>query len=305
MGPTASGKTDLAIALTKFLPCDVISVDSAMVYQGMNIGTAKPSANELLQAPHRLINLCKPTEVYSVGDFCAAASQEIDQIVKKGRVPLLVGGTMMYFNALQNGLAVLPKGNQEVRACIEAQAAETGWPTLHDKLAKIDPVAAAKIKPTDAQRISRALEVYQLTGKPLSDFHETSHQAVLSDYKIINMALIPQDRSWLHGRIALRFQKMLAAGFIDEVKTFYNDPRMNRDLPAMRMVGYRQVWGYLAGEYSYDEMIERGIAATRQLAKRQLTWLRSNWKNLIKLDPQDRGLLQKACQAVALGGAKS
>lgn len=297
LGPTASGKTDLAISLAQALPCEIISVDSAMVYRTMDIGTAKPTRQELEKAPHRLINICEPTDIYSAGNFCEDVKCELGAIQQANHIPLLVGGTMMYFNALQKGMAVLPKADPLVREQISQDATLLGWPEMHARLAKVDPEAAAKIHSQDPQRISRALEVFILTGRPLSSFHEERHQAPLSDYHVINLALVPQDRSWLHERIARRFQQMLEVGLVEEVRQFYEDPRMHVDLPAMRMVGYRQVWGYLAGEYDYHEMVERGVAATRQLAKRQLTWLRS-WDDLIVYDPRDPNLLEKVLMSL-------
>lgn len=297
MGPTASGKTDLAIALRAHLPADIISVDSAMIYRGMDIGTAKPMREELQQAPHRLIDICNPTDSYSVGQFCADAMTEIQDIVSHQRIPLLVGGTMMYFHQLLHGMATLPEANQSVRGDISAKAQIVGWEAMHAELAKVDPVSAAKIRPQDPQRISRALEVYALTGRPISAFHENNKPSYLANYDVIQIALIPEDRAWLHERIAKRFDAMLAAGFLDEAKRFYDNPVIHADLPAMRMVGYRQAWPYFAGEIDLETFRERAIAATRQLAKRQLTWLR-RWENLHRFDPTDPQLMERVLSVI-------
>jgi tRNA dimethylallyltransferase len=274
MGPTAAGKTPLAVHLVRHFPCEIISVDSAMIYRGMNIGTAKPTADVLAIAPHRLIDKLDPAQRYSAGQFCADALAEIADIHAHGRIPLLVGGTMLYFRTLQQGLAKLPKADLNLRAELQKQAQQFGWPTLHAQLAQVDPAAAARIQATDGQRIQRALEVYQLTGKAISTWHtEDTHP--LHNYTVHNLALAPTDRAHLHTRIAQRFAQMLAQGFVDEVRHLYTRGDLNPDLPALRSVGYRQVWAYLAGEISYDYMHEQAIAATRQLAKRQMTWLRS------------------------------
>ena len=289
MGPTASGKTDLALQLCKNLPCDIISVDSSQVYRSMDIGTAKPEAEVLRDAPHRLIDICDPAEAYSVGAFLSDARREIDEISAAGRIPLLVGGTMLYFKALREGIADLPPANEKIRGKIDQQAAEKGWPFVHALLAEVDPEGAATIHPNHSQRISRALEVYRVSGLPLSQLIKQQLEKgcgvppLENDYRIVQLALIPTDRAALHQRIEQRFELMLDAGFIDEVKMLRQRGDLSVDLPAVRAVGYRQIWAYLDDEYSYEEMLARGVAATRQLAKRQLTWLRG-WSDLHRLE---------------------
>ncbi len=282
MGPTASGKTDLAIALRQHLPVELISVDSALVYRGMDIGTAKPTAEELAVAPHRLIDIRDPSEPYSAADFCADAEREIANMHAQGKIPLLVGGTMLYFKALLDGLAAMPEADAEVRAQIERDASEFGWPFVHQQLTKIDPEIAAEIHPNHSQRISRALEVFLVSGKTMSQLraeqNQNSFPAFCERFSVVQIAIAPRNRSVLHERIALRFHKMVNAGLIAEVQCLYARPDLHVDLPAIRAVGYRQTWEYLAGSLTQDEMIERGIIATRQLAKRQLTWLRG-WQN--------------------------
>ena len=279
MGPTASGKTDLAISLRQHLPVELISVDSALVYRGMDIGSAKPSEEEQAQAPHRLIDIRDPAEPYSVADFLADAEREIADIHAQGRIPLLVGGTMLYFRALLDGLAEMPAADPEVRAQIEREAEEFGWPHIHALLAEVDPETAAEIHPNHSQRVSRALEVYRVSGKTMAQLRERQHHASAQPsfcerYNVCQLAIAPRDRSILHKRIAVRFEKMLAGGLVDEVEQLYRRGDLHPDLPAIRAVGYRQVWDYLDGRLDYPEMIERGIIATRQLAKRQFTWLR-------------------------------
>lgn len=296
MGPTASGKTALAIQLTQQLPCDIISVDSALVYRGLDIGTAKPDAETLRLAPHRLLGIRDPSEAYSVGQFRTDALREIADITAHDRIPLLVGGTMLYFRALQKGLAELPQADQKIRARLSHDAETLGLQALHHRLQNIDPVAAARIHPNDPQRIQRALEVYELTGQTLTALCEKSADELLH-YKIINIALAPQDRQVLHNNIALRFQQMLEQGFVAEVEKLYKRGDLNPDLPALRAVGYRQVWDYLAGKYSYDDMRDRAIIATRQLAKRQLTWLRS-WENIHWIDSEDPQRLERILKLV-------
>lgn len=282
MGPTASGKTDLAIALRQHLPVELISVDSALVYRQMNIGSAKPSTAELALAPHRLLDLRDPAEPYSAADFRSDALREINDIHSQGRIPLLVGGTMMYFKALLEGFADMPAANAEVRASIEAQAAEQGWPSIHQQLQAVDPDTAAQIHPNHSQRLSRALEVYLVSGKTMSQLRQQQNRAaqdLRNQFQVVEVAIAPRNRAILHERIALRFHKMMDAGFLDEVEALRQRGDLHKDLPAIRAVGYRQVWEHLDGDYDYPEMIERGIAATRQLAKRQLTWLRG-WQGL-------------------------
>ena len=274
MGPTASGKTDLAIYLTEHFPVDIISVDSAMVYRGLNIGSAKPSVEELQKAPHRLIDVVDPLEIYSAARFRKDALREMAKIIQAGRIPLLVGGTMLYFRALLQGLSELPESDEVIRQKLEQQAKEIGWEKMHQRLAEVDVEAAARIHPNDPQRISRALEVYEMTGTAMSQLQKEQKAEPLP-YQVLKLALIPSDRALLHQRIEKRFSQMLEQGFIDEVKTLRNRGDLHQDLPAIRAVGYRQVWDYLDGIIDYTEMQERGVIATRQLAKRQLTWLRS------------------------------
>ena len=273
MGPTASGKTDLAVKLVERFPMDIISVDSALIYKDMNIGTAKPDAEILARAPHRLIDFLDPAVAYSVAEFRADALREIEDIISKGRIPLLVGGTMMYFKALLEGLAELPSSDDEVREALLSEATELGWDKMHDKLRQVDPESAARIHPNDPQRIQRALEVYEISGVPLSQW--LAKPAEPLPYEPIQIALVPSERAWLHERIARRFDIMLQQGLIEEVRALYERGDLHTDMPSIRAVGYRQVWQHLSGELSETEMRERGIIATRQLAKRQLTWLRS------------------------------
>ncbi|MCG8518024.1 MAG: tRNA (adenosine(37)-N6)-dimethylallyltransferase MiaA [Pseudomonadales bacterium] len=303
MGPTASGKTDLAIELTQKLPCELISVDSAMIYRGMDIGTAKPTAEELEQAPHRLIDICDPAEAYSAADFRRDALAEMQAITAKGRIPLLVGGTMMYFKALLHGMSNLPSADPAVRQALEDEALQRGWAALHGDLAALDPKAAELIHPNNRQRLLRALEVIRLTGRPISEIWQASAGAGnekregIEDYPyftqwqadepsalpytVTQLAIAPDERRVLHERIRLRFLKMLDQGFLDEVRGLMARGDLTPELPSMRCVGYRQAWEYLAGGCDYDEMVAKGVAATRQLAKRQLTWLRKwpdvNW----------------------------
>jgi tRNA dimethylallyltransferase len=296
MGPTASGKTQLAVDLVQHFPLEIISVDSALVYRGMDIGTAKPAALLRELAPHRLIDIRDPTESYSAAQFLQDATREITAIHQAGNIPLLVGGTMLYFRALQKGLAMLPSADAATRAAITQAAAREGWPAQHARLAQVDPAAAKRIHPHDAQRIQRALEVFDLTGASLSQLHNAPMSA--STYEILNLAIAPQERQVLHARIAQRFEQMLAAGFMDEVKKLYARGDLNLELPSMRSVGYRQVWEYLAGQSTYPEMLEKGIIATRQLAKRQLTWLRHWPQEIIWLDSLDENVFAKAEQVL-------
>ena len=274
MGPTASGKTGLAVELYKHLPVELISVDSALVFKGMDIGTAKPDGTTLAQAPHHLIDLIPPTEVYSAAHFRNDALKLMADITARGKVPLLVGGTMLYFKALQGGLSALPEANPGVRAKLDAEALQVGWPSMHAKLTKIDPETAARLEPGDAQRVQRALEVYEISGKTMTELHNASSGDDLP-YRLLKVALVPSDRAVLHGRIAVRFDDMLKHGFLEEVKALLNQyPSLTAELPSMRCVGYRQALEHLAGDYDATELRDRGIFATRQLAKRQLTWLR-------------------------------
>ena len=279
MGPTASGKTDLAIQLRQQLPVEVISVDSALIYRGMDIGTAKPSKAELALAPHRLIDICDPAESYSAANFRTDALREMQEISAQGKIPLLVGGTMLYYKALLEGLSPLPSANEKVRSEIEAKAALIGWGGLHQELSKIDPTSAQRINPNDSQRINRALEVFYLTGKTLTEL--TAQKGEALPYDILQFAIAPEQREVLHLRIEQRFHKMIELGFQQEVEKLYRRPDLNENLPSIRCVGYRQMWEYLRGDYDHDEMVFRGICATRQLAKRQITWLRG-WTSPIQ-----------------------
>jgi tRNA dimethylallyltransferase len=279
MGPTASGKTDLAIQLRQQLPVEVISVDSALIYRGMDIGTAKPSKAELALAPHRLIDICDPAESYSAANFRTDALREMQEISAQGKIPLLVGGTMLYYKALLEGLSPLPSADEKVRSEIEAKSALIGWDGLHQELSKIDPISAQRINPNDSQRINRALEVFYLTGKTLTEL--TAQKGEALPYDILQFAIAPEQREVLHLRIEQRFHKMIELGFQQEVEKLYRRPDLNENLPSIRCVGYRQMWEYLRGDYDHDEMVFRGICATRQLAKRQITWLRG-WTSPIQ-----------------------
>jgi len=274
LGPTASGKTDLAIGLRRRLPVDLVSVDSAMVYRGMDIGTAKPSPDVLAENPHALVDICDPTETYSAGRFLRDARREIARILGAGRVPLLVGGTMLYFRALQRGMADLPEADPEIRAAIDARAGREGWPALHRELSEVDPMAAARIEPQDAQRIQRALEVFRVSGQPLSRLQSQAESRPLP-WRFIKIGLWPEDRRAMRDRIVRRFCAMMEAGFADEVEALRRRPDLSPLMPAMRAVGYRQVWSWLDGEVSREEAVTRAVTATAQLAKRQLTWMRA------------------------------
>ena len=294
-GPTASGKTAAALAIAQRWPVEIISVDSALVYRGMDIGTAKPAPHELATVPHHLIDIRDPLNAYSAAEFVQDAKRLMREITARGRRPLLVGGTMLYFKALTQGIDDMPKADPDVRALIAMQAQTKGWPAMHAELAKVDPMTAARLQPQDSQRISRALEVFRISGQPLSFFQtrnaakNASHSATNSvaghahkqgdaadiDVNFRLISLEPTERSWLHARIAARFDAMLAAGFIDEVKALRARGDLNPDLPSMRCVGYRQAWEALDGDFDMNELRDKGIFATRQLAKRQITWLRS------------------------------
>jgi len=294
MGPTASGKTAVAVALIDQLPVEIISVDSALVYKDMDIGTAKPDANLLLQAPHHLLNLIDPTSAYSAASFRSDALRLMAEITARGKIPLLVGGTMLYFKALQEGLSGLPEANPEVRAALDLEAAQIGWPGMHAKLALIDSVTAARLAPNDTQRIQRALEVHAISGETMSSLFAKQTSAALP-YRLLKLALVPNDRAVLHERIALRFDQMLEAGFLDEVRALLvKYPTLTQDATSMRCVGYRQALEHLAGDYDLAELRDRGIFATRQLAKRQLTWLRGMADSLeldcLQSDLQDQVL---------------
>lgn len=297
MGPTASGKTQLAVQLVQHFPMEIISVDSAMVYRDMNIGTAKPSAEILKIAPHRLIDIRDPAEPYSAAQFCDDALCEINDIFSQGKIPLLVGGTMLYFRALQQGLSDLPSADSAVREKLNAEAELIGWPVLHERLLSVDPVSAKRIHPNDSQRIQRALEVFEISGKTLTEWQqETSNKS--DHFNVFNFAVAPNNRAVLHERIAIRFKQMLQEGLIEEVQKLFARGDLNLQMPSMRSVGYRQVWEYLAGHYDYDEMQEKGIIATRQLAKRQLTWLRS-WPDLTWFDSEAGDLFEKVGDLVS------
>lgn len=292
MGPTASGKTGLAVELAQHHNYEIVSVDSALVYKGMDIGTAKPDAGLLARAPHRLIDIIDPLESYSAADFVSDAVKEVADIVSKGKIPLLVGGTMMYFNALQKGLAEMPTADVQVRAEIEAEAAEKGWPALHEYLQTIDPEAALRIHPNDPQRLQRAIEVYRLTGKTMTQFW-AEQEAASMPFEMINMAVMPKERSVLHQRIEQRFDEMMEQGFLAEVESFYRRGDLSIDMPSMRCVGYRQLWQHLDGVDSLDDAIFKGVVASRQLAKRQLTWLRG-WEDLMIFDSLSKDLVSEA-----------
>lgn len=272
VGPTAAGKTDIAVDLVRRFPCEIVSVDSAMVYRHMDVGSAKPDAATLAVAPHHLIDIRDPWESYSAGQFCTEARKLIDEIHARSGIPLLVGGTFLYFHALQFGLAPLPPGDAEVRAEIDRRAETEGWPALHAELAELDPAAAERIRPTDRQRLQRALEVITLTGSPLSELQRVDGDVPAVDF--LRIALAPSDRTELHRRIEARFHAMLAAGFVAEVERLQAMPEMNANSPSMRAVGYRQLWSYLDGALTKAEAEHSAIVATRRLAKRQLTWLR-------------------------------
>lgn len=292
MGPTAAGKTDLALALARALPCELISVDSALVYRDMDIGTAKPSKAVLAEYPHQLIDIRDPAQSYSAAEFRADALAAMAAATARGRIPLLVGGTMLYFKALLEGLADMPAADPAVRAELEAQAAREGWPALHEQLRVVDPESAARIHPNDPQRLLRALEVYRLSGQSMTAHRQLQHgnsaaaeasKAALLPYTVAQLAIAPAQRQALHERIAQRFQQMLEQGFVEEVQALHGRGDLHGQMPSIRAVGYRQVWDYLDGRLSHAEMQERGVIATRQLAKRQFTWLRG-WDGLHWLD---------------------
>jgi tRNA dimethylallyltransferase len=298
--PTAAGKTAAALLIARHVPVEIVSVDSALVYRGMDIGTAKPSTQERAQVPHHLIDLIEPHQAYSVAQFVADASRLIDEIHARGALPLLVGGTMLYFNALLGGIDVLPAGDPLLRAQLDAQAAAQGWPAMHALLERVDPATATRLAPNDAQRIQRALEVWHLTGRALSSFHSGRlERSAGAPPGVLLLSLEPGDRSWLHARAAQRFQAMLEAGLVDEVRALRQRPDLSLTLPSMRCVGYRQVWEMLDGDFPPGELVARGTAATRQLAKRQLTWLRSMpWRTVIPSDGTDSaGAALRAVQA--------
>jgi tRNA dimethylallyltransferase len=283
LGPTACGKSAFALTLADEVPLEIVSIDSAQIYRGMDIGTAKPSVAERTRVPHHLIDIRDPTEPYSAADFVRDATRAIDDIRSRGRLPLVVGGTMMYAKALREGLSELPSANEAVRARLLAEARESGWPALHARLARVDPATASRLSPNDSQRIQRALEVFELAGRPLSSLLGAQADA---KYRMRTIALLPADRAELHRRIEARFDAMLAASFLDEVRRLLARGDLHADLPSMRSVGYRQAWAHLAGASTFADFRAAGIAATRQLAKRQITWLRS-MEDAVRIDPFD------------------
>jgi tRNA dimethylallyltransferase len=295
LGPTACGKSALAMALAGHAALEIVSIDSAQVYRGMDIGTAKPGAAERARVPHHLLDLRDPSQPYSAADFVRDATRAIGDIGARGRLPLAVGGTMLYARALRAGLSALPPADTAVRARIEARARQTGWPALHAELARIDPATAARLPPADSQRIQRALEVFELTGAPLSQLQGAPSAPAL---RLATVALLPADRAELHRRIALRFDAMLAAGFLDEVRALMARGDLDPDLPALRSVGYRQAWRHLRGETTASQFRAEAIAATRQLAKRQITWLRS-MRDAVFVDPFADGAFESVREIVA------
>ena len=296
MGPTAAGKTDLAVALQQQLGCELISVDSALIYKGMDIGTAKPTAQALQQAPHRLVNILEPTEAYSAANFRCDALAAMADITAAGKIPLLVGGTMLYFRALEHGLADLPAADDKVRARLDADIEQHGLAAMHQRLQQVDPASAARIHPNDPQRVQRALEVYEISGKTMTQLHAEAAKDKLP-YRLAKIIIAPQDRRILHQRIERRFKLMMEKGFIDEVVGLRQRGDLNLSLPSMRAVGYRQVWEHLDGQYDYDEMLQKGIVATRQFAKRQLTWLRAE-QGATWLEGESANLLEQALKYI-------
>jgi len=299
MGPTAAGKTDIAVQLVETLPCEIISVDSALVYRGMDIGTAKPDIETLARAPHRLINICEPTEAYSAARFRSDAMLAIEEIIAAGKIPLLVGGTMLYYRALSEGLSPLPSADEAVRGALEADAERVGWDAMHARLAQIDPVSAARIHKNDPQRIQRALEVYEITGRSMTALTSDDEREPFP-YSIKKLVVAPPERAALHRRIECRFEQMMAQGFLDEVAGLFAREDLHAGLPAIRSVGYRQLWMHLAGELTLEEAVERGIIATRQLAKRQMTWLRAE-KDEKWFNGSDKNVMNMALKYLSKG----
>jgi tRNA dimethylallyltransferase len=297
MGPTASGKTGLAIELCNHYPFELISVDSALIYRGMDIGTAKPEPDLLARYPHHLIDIRDPAETYSVSEFTADAQLLMHEIAARNRIPLLVGGSMLYFRALRDGLADLPPADADIRRRISEFAGAQGWEAVHRELTAVDPASAKRIHPNDPQRLQRALEVYKVTGQTMTELHDRQTKSPSMPFRFCQIALLPLQRVVLHERIAQRFSRMLDAGLVDEVRQLYDRGDLSPSLPAIRAVGYRQIWRYLDGEISYEEMVETAVVATRQLAKRQLTWLRS-WPDLHKLDSDDGNLPERTLKIV-------
>ena len=300
MGPTASGKTGLAVDLAQRMPADIVSVDSALVYRGLDIGTAKPGPEELSRAPHLLIDILDPAEAYSAAQFRIDALREMESIRRRRHVPLLVGGTMLYYRALERGLSPLPVADQAVRERLDDERARVGLPGMHRRLASIDPAAALRIHPNDSQRIQRALEVYELTGYKLSELHSQAARPACP-FRLVKLVVAPADRSVLHQRIESRLDAMLAAGFVDEVRELKSRGDLSLELPSMRAVGYRQVWEHLNGTYDHEEMRRRVLVATRQLARRQLTWLRAE-PGCTWLDPADPGMSRRLSDTLASAG---
>ena len=298
MGPTASGKTALACELSERFALDLISVDSALVYRGMDIGTAKPDRATLAHYPHALVDIRDPSQPYSAADFATDAGSSMADISAKGRVPLLVGGTGLYFRALQQGLSDLPEADPAVRARLFAEAEQIGWPAMHERLSRLDPTAASRIGPNDVQRLQRALEVIELTGTPLSEL-QRGGSAIPFPWRVLKLALLPQDRQLLHDRIARRFDSMLEECFLDEVRALRQREDLHANLPAIRAVGYRQAWQHLDGDINASTFRDHAIFATRQLAKRQITWLRSEVSARL-FEPDRAGLLNHAAGAVQL-----
>ncbi len=298
MGPTASGKTGVAVELVQRLPLEIISVDSALVYRDMDIGTAKPDTATLAQAPHHLIDIVDPTEVYSAAAFRKDALRLMNEIARRGKIPLLVGGTMLYFKALKEGLSNLPIADPEIRKELDEITRQNGTPYLHRMLCSVDPVTAERLSPNDTQRVGRAMEIFRITGRPMSELLNKQREDSLP-FNVLSIALIPGDRSALHQRIALRFTQMLEQGLIEELQRLRKTYRLHRDLPSMRCVGYRQAWEYLEGEIDKEQFLEKGIIATRQLAKRQLTWLRSMPEN-IAIDCLEKDLAERVESAINL-----
>jgi len=288
MGPTAAGKTALAMDLYDKLPCELISVDSALIYKDMNVGTAKPTAAELRKYPHHLVNIIDPSESYSAAQFREDVLPLMQDIVARGKIPVLVGGTMMYFNALTKGMAKLPQADEGIRAEITQTAERDGWPAVHKLLQEVDPESAARLAPNDSQRLQRALEVHRISGKTLTMHWQEQKQQKLP-FDVLNLAIMPKERKTLHQRIEQRFSLMLEQGFIAEVQALYDRGDLNLEMPSMRCVGYRQAWMYINGEIDHKTMIEKGVVATRQLAKRQITWLRS-WQDLHWFDLESTDL---------------
>lgn len=290
MGPTASGKTELAVQLAQEIDAEIISVDSVLVYKGMDIGTAKPTTEERQGVPHHLIDILDPAEAYSTGQFRKSALRLMEDITQRGKIPILVGGTMLYFSALINGLAELPGADPELRKKLDVELAEVGKEAMHARLKVIDPESAIRIHPNDPQRVQRALEVYEISGKPMTQFFKEAQQNTIS-FRPIKLIVSPEDRKILHAKIAKRFKLMVEKGLVDEVSALYSRGDLTVNLPSIRAVGYRQAWSYLEGEYDLDMLIEKGIVATRQLAKRQFTWLRSE-KDALQFISTDVNLLK-------------